>query len=105
MKIKSDAEYRNCKKGIDKIILIGTNLGNMDLLEQKDKDELIRLSDMVEEWEAAYHPLPGKVSTLITEAIRQKWTKQILIRLKQPKSWGYLNLELVNYYLGKEHLT
>ena len=27
---------------------------------------------MVEEWEAAYHPLPGKVSTLITDEIRRK---------------------------------
>ncbi|WP_455587086.1 hypothetical protein [Bacteroides sp.] len=32
----------------------------MDSLEQSDKDELIRLSDMVEKWEAAYHSLPGK---------------------------------------------
>lgn len=27
---------------------------------------------MVEEWEAAYHPLPGKVSTLIIGEIRHK---------------------------------
>lgn len=105
MKIKSDAEYRNCKKEIDKIILIGTNLGNMDLLEQKDKDELIRLSDMVEEWEAAYHPLPGKVSTLITEAIRQKMDEANLNQIEAAEKLGVSKSRISELLSGKRALN
>lgn len=105
MKIKSDAEYRNCKKEIDKIILIGTNLGNMDLLEQKDKDELIRLSDMVEEWEAAYHPLPGKVSTLITEAIRQKMYEANLNQIEAAEKLGVSKSRISELLSGKRALN
>ena len=43
-----------------------------ELLSEEDKEEYIRLSDAIEEYEAAYHPLPGRVSTLLTDTIREK---------------------------------
>ena len=42
------------------ILAKGTALGNMEFLPQSDKDEFIRITDAIYEWEAAYHPLPGK---------------------------------------------
>lgn len=105
MKIKSDAEYRECKRGIDKIIHTGTNLGSMDLLDQSDKDELIRLSDMVEEWEAAYHPLPGKVSTLITDEIRRKMDEANLNQIEAAEKLGVSKSRISELLSGKRALN
>lgn len=62
MIIKNDAQYRVYKNAMKVIIAKGTELGDME--SQSDKDEFIRLTDAIYEWEAAYHPLPGKVSSL-----------------------------------------
>lgn len=78
MVIKNDIQYREYKNAMEMIITKGTELGDMELLSQTDKDEFIRLTDAIHEWESAYHPLPGKVSTLITDEIkRQMESKQI----------------------------
>lgn len=105
MKIKSDVEYRECKRGIDKIIHIGTTRGSMDLLDQSDKDELIRLSDMVEEWEAAYHPLPGKVSTLITDEIRRKMDEANLNQIEAAEKLGVSKSRISELLSGKRALN
>lgn len=78
MKIKDESQYQECKEKMEAFIRKGTGLGDMELLPAADKDELSRLADAVYEWEAAYHPLPGKVSTLITEAIREKMAENNL---------------------------
>lgn len=72
MKISSDSQYREYKKEMEVLIQKGTKLGDMELLSEADKEEFIRLTDAIYEWEAAYHPLPGKVSTVITDAIKQR---------------------------------
>lgn len=78
MVVNSDAQYRVYKNAMEIIIAKGTKLGDMELLSQTDKEEFIRLTDAIHEWESAYHPLPGKVSTLITDEIkRQMENKQI----------------------------
>ena len=71
MKISSDSQYREYKKEMEVLIQKGTKLGDMELLSEADKEEFVRLTDAIYEWEAAYHPLPGKVSTVITDAIKQ----------------------------------
>ena len=72
MKISSDSQYRKYKKEMEVLIQKGTKLGDMELLSEADKEEFVRLTDAIYEWEAAYHPLPGKVSTVITDAIKQR---------------------------------
>ena len=72
MKISSDSQYREYKKEMEVLIQKGTKLGDMELLSEADKEEFVRLTDAIYEWEAAYHPLPGKVSTVITDAIKQR---------------------------------
>lgn len=68
MKISSDSQYREYKKEMEVLIRKGTKLGDMELLSETDKENFIFLTDAISEWEAAYHPLPGKVSTIITDA-------------------------------------
>ena len=72
MKISSDSQYREYKKEMEVLIQKGTKLGDMELLSEADKEEFVRLTVAIYEWEAAYHPLPGKVSTVITDAIKQR---------------------------------
>lgn len=78
MVIDNDTQYREYKHAMEVIITKGTELGDMELLSPSDKEEFIHLTDAIHEWESAYHPLPGKVSSLITEEImRQMENKQI----------------------------
>lgn len=72
MKIKSETEFRRYKQEYESLIEQGTILGDMDLLSNDEKNRFIELANMINEWEAAYHPLPGRVSTLITDAIKEK---------------------------------
>lgn len=60
MKISNDSQYREYKKKMEALIQKGTKLGDLELLSEFDKEEFIRLTDAISEWEAAYHPLPGK---------------------------------------------
>lgn len=72
MTINSEKEFKKYRSDMEVIIAKGTALGDMELLSDKDKAEYIRLSDAIAEYEAAYYPLPGRVSTLLTDAIREK---------------------------------
>ena len=72
MIIKDEKEFQNYRANLEVIIAKGTKLGDMELLSDEDKKEYVYLSQAIEEYEAAYHPLPGKVSTLLTNAIRSK---------------------------------
>lgn len=72
MKIKTESEFRQCQAELEVIIQAGTLLDDMELLDEQSKSNYIRLSEMISEWEAAYHPLPGRISTLITDAIKEK---------------------------------
>jgi HTH-type transcriptional regulator / antitoxin HigA len=72
MKIKTEKEFRAYQADMESIIAKGTSLGDMELLSEEDKAKYIALSQAINEWESAYHPLPGKVSTLITDAIKAR---------------------------------
>ena len=53
------------------IIGKGTELGNMELLSEADKNEYIRLSEMVRKWESVHYPFPIVVNPLVLN-IRSK---------------------------------
>lgn len=93
MIIKNDAQYREYKNAVEVIITKGTELGDMELLPQSDKDEFIKLTDAVYEWEAAYHPLPGKVSTLITDEIKRRWRIRKSSKKKRQGCLAFQSLE------------
>lgn len=64
MEIKNEKEYQDCRANMEIIIAKGTKLGDMELLSEKDKRIYSRLAGAIHEYEAVYHPLPGKISTL-----------------------------------------
>lgn len=66
MIIRNEAEFRKFRSELELIIAKGSVLGDMEFLSAEDKAEFIRLTDAIEEYEAAYYPLPGRISTLAT---------------------------------------
>lgn len=60
---------------------------------------------MVEEWEAAYHPLPGKVSTLITDEIRRKMDEANLNQIETAEKLGVSKSRISELLSGKRALN
>jgi len=69
MVIKNEKEYKDYEARIEKLMQRGTELGDMENLSEEEKKEFIYLSDALDEYAKAYHPLPGQMSTLLTNAI------------------------------------
>lgn len=61
MKIKTEKEFIACRQAMEAIIQKGTAKGDMELLCEEDKEKYIEASQAIGEWEAVYHPLPGKI--------------------------------------------
>ena len=88
MGIGNDAQYRQYKEKVEVLIKKGTALGDMNLLSDDDKEEFVSLTDAIYEWEAAYHPLPGKVSTIITDAIKERMEAENIKQKEAAKKLG-----------------
>lgn len=69
MIIRNEKEYKEYEARVEKLIERGTELGNMELLSPEEKTEFTMLSEALDEYGRAYHQLPGKMSTLLADAI------------------------------------
>ena len=69
MIIRDEKEYKQYEARVEELIERGTILGDMELLSEEDKAEFSMLSDALDEYGRAYHPLPGRMSTLLSDAI------------------------------------
>lgn len=69
MIIKNEKEYKDYETRVEQLILKGTELGDMELLSEDEKAEFTLLSEALDEYGRAYHPLPGQMSTLLADAI------------------------------------
>ena len=87
------------------IIAKGTELGDMELLSQSDKEDFIRLTDAIYEWEAAYHPLPGKVSSLITDEIKKQMADKKIKQKDAAKMLGISESRISELLNGKRALN
>ncbi len=72
MKIANEQEYKEYEARMERLIQRGTELGDMELLSNEEKEEFTMLSDALDEYGKAYHPLPGQMSTLLADAILVK---------------------------------
>ncbi len=72
MTIKSDKEYKEYEARVEQLIQKGTELGDMELLSNMEKSEFTALSEALDEYGRAFHPLPGQISTLLADAILLK---------------------------------
>lgn len=69
MTIRDEKEYKDYEARIEQLIERGTTLGDMELLSSEEKAEFTMLSEALDEYGRAYHPLPGRMSTLLTDTI------------------------------------
>jgi len=66
--ITNEKEYRTICRQMNVIIDKGTELGDMELLSEADKNEYIRLSEMVRQWESIHYPFPIVVNPSVANA-------------------------------------
>jgi antitoxin component HigA of HigAB toxin-antitoxin module len=76
MTIKNEKEYKDYEARVEKLIERGTELGDMELLSSEEKAEFTMLSNALDEYGRAYHPLPGRMSTLLADAILNQVKEQ-----------------------------
>ena len=62
--ITNEREYRDICQQMNIIIGKGTELGNMELLPDSDKNKYIHLSEMAEKWEAVHYSFPIPANSL-----------------------------------------
>lgn len=75
--IQTEKEYRSVCAAMDVLIDKGTQLGDMELLPESDKNEYIRLSAMIRTWEKAHYPHPIPANPLIAK-IQERMAEQNL---------------------------
>ena len=105
MKIKSEKEYNDYRANMEILIAKGTKLGDMKLLSDEDKQEFVQLSRAIAEYEAAYHPLPGKVSTLLTDTVREKMEEKGVNQKQAAKLLGISESRVSDLLNGKRKLN
>ena len=105
MKISSDSQYREYKRAVEVLIEKGTKLGDIELLSDSDKEDFARLTDAIYEWEAAYHPLPGKVSTIITDAIKKCMDAENIKQKEAAQKLGISESRISELLSGKRALN
>lgn len=105
MKIKTEKEFRAYQAEMESLTAKGTALSDMELLSEEDKTRYIALSQAVSEWEAAYHPLPGRVSTLITDAIREKMEAENLKQKETARRLGVSESRVSELLSGRRPLN
>lgn len=105
MKIKTEKEFRAYQADMESIIAKGASLGDMELLSEEDKAKYIALSQAINEWESAYHPLPGKVSTLITDAIKARMEANNLKQKEAAKRLGISESRVSDILNGRRSLN
>ena len=105
MTIKNEKEFRDYRANLDILIAKGTKLGDMELLSDEDKQECIQLSRAIAEYEAAYHLLPGKVSTLLTDTIREKMEEKGVNQKQAAKLLGISESRFSDLLNGKRKLN
>lgn len=105
MRIKSENEFRAYQVEMEELTVKGTSLGDMNLLSDEEKERYINLSQAISEWEAAYHPLPGRVSTLITDAIRQKMEAENIKQKETARRLGVSESRISDILNGRRPLN
>lgn len=62
MTIKNEKQYKEYEAQVERLIQKGTELGDMELLSEAEKAEFTMLSEALDEYGRAYHPLPSRPS-------------------------------------------
>ena len=102
--ITNEKEYRNICRQMNGIIDKGTELGDMELLSETDKNEYIRLSEMARKWESVHYPFPIAVNPLVAN-IRSKMEEMNLTQKGVAEIIGINEARLSEIMRGKRRIN
>jgi len=102
--VTNEKEYRDICQQMDSIIGKGTELGDMELLSETDKNEYIRLSEMVRKWESIHYPFPVVVNPLVAN-IRSKMEEMNLTQKGVANIIGINEARLSEIMRGKRRIN
>ena len=102
--ITNEEEYRNVCQQMNFIIGKGTELGDMDMLSEGDKNEYIRLSEMVRKWESVHYPFPIVINPLVAN-IRSKMEEMKLTQKGIANIIGINEARLSEIMRGKRRIN
>ena len=103
-KIISDKEYRDTCQQMNVIIDKGTKFGDMELLSETDKNEYIRLSEMVRKWESIHYSFPIVGNPLVAN-IRSKMEEMNLTQKGVANIIGINEARLSEIMRGKRRIN
>jgi len=102
--ITDEKEYRDICRQMNVIIDRGTELGDMELLPETDKNEYIRLSEMVRKWESVHYSFPIVVNPLVAN-IRSKMEEMNLTQKGVANMIGINEARLSEIMRGKRRIN
>jgi antitoxin component HigA of HigAB toxin-antitoxin module len=103
-KITNEKEYRDICHQMSIIIDKGTELGDMELLPEADKNEYIRLSEIVRKWESVHYPFPIVVNPLVAN-IRSKMEEMNLTQKGVAQMIGIDEARISEIMRGKRRIN
>lgn len=89
MTIKNKEQFDDYRAQLEALLPQITRYENEGDIPTEDLERFNHLSNAIHEWEAAYHPLPGKVSTLIIDAVKTRMQEK---HLKQKETAKLLEI-------------
>jgi antitoxin component HigA of HigAB toxin-antitoxin module len=102
--ITTEKEYKDVCQQMNSIINKGTELGDMELLPEMDKNEYIRLSEIVRKWEAAHYPFPIVVNPLVAN-IRSKMNELNITQKEVSRMIGINEARISEIMRGKRRIN
>jgi len=102
--ITTEQEYREVCQQMNAIIGKGTELGDMELLSEADKNEYIRLSEMVRKWESIYYQFPIIANPLVAN-IRNKMEEMHLNQKNVAEMLGVNEARVSEIMRGKRRIN
>ena len=102
--ITTEKEYREVCQQMNAIIDKGTALGDMELLSDTDKNEYIRLSEMVRKWESVHYQFPLVANPLVAN-IRNKMAEMHLNQKNVAEMLGVNEARISEIMRGKRRVN
>ena len=102
--IANEQEYRDLCQQMNIIIGKGTELGDMELLPETDKNEYFRLSETVRKWESVHYSFPVVANPLVAN-IRSKMEEMNLTQKVVAKMIGINEARVSEIMRGKRRIN
>ncbi len=103
-KITTESEYRTVMAAIEILTEKGTQLGDMELLNETDKAEYMRLAELAHDWESIHYPLPIVANPLI-EKVEERMATLHLRQRDTARLLGISEARLSEFLHGKRGLN